>query len=66
MSNFEENLKRHTDESVNTFKKIWLKKTGSELNGVQELIFRAGISHGIMIGGLSMTKADTSYLLDKE
>ena len=58
----EEFIKNETDKKFNDFKEK-AKEKGLVLGKLDELYFRAGVSYGISIAGLSLVNIDTSKLI---
>lgn len=53
MSSMEQVIKEKTEETVNKMKEK-LKENGHIMDDFEEMIFRSGISHGILISGLAL------------
>lgn len=62
MSNMEQVIKEKTEEIVNKMKEK-LKENGHIMDDFEEMIFRSGISHGLMIGGLALVNTPSDITL---
>ena len=61
MSSMEQVIKEKTDETVNKMKEK-LKLNGHIMNDFEEMIFRSGVSHGILISGLALVNTPSDIV----
>ena len=60
----EKYISKMTDEMVEKYKKAFLEK-GIPMSSKEEVIFRAGIQHGLLISGMALVNAPYDRIFGK-